>query len=229
MHFKQRSVNKLLVHVKATWKPELLISESLTSSPPHHAPLPALFFQLELKKNGRRIIAGLQDVVTALELSGSFTYHYLLWMAVSAERLRGKDTNSAAGMPRAGRTNRRVEALWRTTLVFSLCSVLSAADPPAIVQQRAASLHMFWFIVQSRCVSPPAHSCNRPCWLTCDMKIISTVISINAPQQCKISIYHEAGCTAAETQPFNITITPMRAIQEHNGPLTVHFRIPQSI
>lgn len=49
MHFNQRSVNKLLVHVKATWKPELLISESLISFPPHHDPLPALFFLLELK------------------------------------------------------------------------------------------------------------------------------------------------------------------------------------
>lgn len=190
MHFNQRSVNKLLVHVKATWKPELLISESLISFPPHHDPLPALFFLLELKTLSAGSLQGcrmLSRLWSSLALS---LIIYLLWMAVSAERLRGKDTNSAAGMPRAGRTNRRVEALWRTTLVFSLCSVLSAADPPDIVQQRAASLHMFWFIVQSRCVSPPAHSCHRPCWLTCDVKIISTVISINAPQQCKILIYH---------------------------------------
>lgn len=115
---------------------------------------------------------------------GSFTCHYLLWVAVSAECLQGKDTNSAAGMPRAGRTNRWVEALWRTTLVFSLLCSLCSRSPGHCSAASRFSSHV-WFIVQSRCFSPPAHSCNRPCWLTCYIKIISTVISINAPQQCK--------------------------------------------
>lgn len=120
MHFNQRSVNKLLVHVKATWKPELLISESLISFPPHHDPLPALFFLLELKTLSAGSLQGcrmLSRLWSSLALS---LIIYLLWMAVSAERLRGKDTNSAAGMPRAGRTNRRVACF--LSLLCSLCS-----------------------------------------------------------------------------------------------------------
>lgn len=156
MHFNQRSVNKLLVHVKATWKPELLISESLISFPPHHDPLPALFFLLELKT----LSAGsLQGCRMLSRLWSSLALSLIIICSGWRCQLNACEvkiqTVQRACPERAEQTDE--------SLVFSLCSVLSAADPPAIVQQRAASLHMFWFIVQSRCVSPPAHSCNRPC------------------------------------------------------------------
>lgn len=60
-------------------------------------------------------------------------------------------------------------------------------NPPAIVQQQAASLHMFGYC-SITLLLPPAHSFNRPCWLTCYIKMISTVISTNPPQSCRILI-----------------------------------------
>lgn len=68
-------------------------------------------------------------------------------------------------------------------------------NPLAIVQRQAASLHMFGYC-SITLLLPPAHSFNRPCWLACYIKTISTVISINPTQPCKILIYCKDGSTA---------------------------------
>lgn len=68
-------------------------------------------------------------------------------------------------------------------------------NPLAIVQQQAASLHMFGYC-SITVLLPPAHSFNRPCWLTCYIEMISTVICLSLPQPCKILIYCKVGSTA---------------------------------
>lgn len=68
-------------------------------------------------------------------------------------------------------------------------------NPLAIVQQQAASLHMLGYC-SITLLLPPAHSFNRPRWLTCYIKMISTVISISPQQPCKMLIYYEPRSTA---------------------------------
>lgn len=125
-----------------TWRPhELLIRESSVSSLPYRAAVLAPFCCCSLKTSqddcrGRWMLARLRG----------FTYRCLFRMRVSAECLRGKDTNTVqqAGTPRAGRTNRWVQALKRTGVFFTVMFSLHL-NPRAIVQQRAASLHMFGY------------------------------------------------------------------------------------
>lgn len=98
-------------------------------------------------------------------------------------------------------------------------------NPLAIVQQQATSLHMFGYC-SITLLLPPAHSFNRP---ACYIKMISTVIPINPPQQCKIFNCCKAGPTAGYILVAKISIKMIRVIQKDNGPLPVNFRIPQTI
>lgn len=167
------------LQVKAKWKPELPNSS-----------------KLQLLKHLCLFILQQDHCGVTEILSWQEGSYYLLWMRVSAECLEGKDTKDQS---RAKQTveSKREQNRDVFSLLFCPVSVLFSLhqNPLAIVQQQAASLHMFGYC-SITLLLPPAYSFNRPCWLTCYIKMISTLRSINLPQSCKILIYYNAGSTA---------------------------------
>lgn len=193
------------LHVKTTRKAERLILDFHTSllsvtSQYQHAPVLTSFGCCSFKK----LLISLQDDCgghrNAVMAGGIWLFHLILLLLFALDasvswmpgRWGYKHCAAGVAQSRAKQTHEselsKEQGLFFLSLFFFLCPVsvmLSLHQTPlAIVQQQAASLHMFGYC-SITLLLPPAHSFNRPCWLTCYTEMISTPISFNLPQPCK--------------------------------------------
>lgn len=105
--------------------------------------------------------------------------------ACEVEKLCSRHAQSGAKQTDESKLSKERGLLFLSFFFFPVSVMFSLhQNPLAIVEQQAASLHMFGYC-SITLLLPPAHSFYRPCWLTRYIKMISTVISINPPQPSK--------------------------------------------